>query len=300
LSDLVIGLPRGLDTEALVQQITSAVDPTSWDSGPEAARRIQPMGKKLYVNQTDVNQREIERLLYHLRLERKSAAFWKKAGEFVVSIILGVLVLHGLFRVYRARFRPRIAFTSIAILSLCACIGVGVLWVRSYRIGDLWHLRTEKNWYFLTGAHGALNFGGWPRAEHDSKTLKAPVNYQVVIPGQNRRGKEASWQAARVKGKIAFVRYWAGNWGSRTRQSTWQVSVPYALIASLFGIPAILWVTALVRGRSHKQDGFCTACGYDLRATPARCPECGKVVKQAVETDAGGAGVQEVAVASDR
>jgi hypothetical protein len=46
---------------------------------------------------------------------------------------------------------------------------------------------------------------------------------------------------------------------------------PVIVFAIAPGIVAARWF--LRRRRFSK--GCCTACGYDLRATPARCPECG-------------------------
>jgi hypothetical protein len=39
-----------------------------------------------------------------------------------------------------------------------------------------------------------------------------------------------------------------------------------------------LWVILVIRKRRADRDGGrCLNCGYDLRATPERCPECGSV-----------------------
>lgn len=54
-------------------------------------------------------------------------------------------------------------------------------------------------------------------------------------------------------------------------------------LAILFAAPAVLWgLLALNRIgeavlRHEPPAGCCQQCGYDLRATPERCPECGAI-----------------------
>lgn len=46
----------------------------------------------------------------------------------------------------------------------------------------------------------------------------------------------------------------------------------WAVILTTAVLPALWSFHRLTRRRPH---GLCPACGYDLRATPGRCPECG-------------------------
>src|SRR5437762_13900736 len=61
------------------------------------------------------------------------------------------------------------------------------------------------------------------------------------------------------------------------------IGLPFYLIPTL----VIIWIVRSIRVRNRRgriARGLCPSCGYDVRATPNRCPECGGVLNERVRS----------------
>lgn len=65
----------------------------------------------------------------------------------------------------------------------------------------------------------------------------------------------------------------------------WTLNIPCSLLVSLFAILPSLWllpsVSRATRQAVRRRHGRCTTCGYDLRGSAGRCPECGTTPRPA-------------------
>jgi hypothetical protein len=72
-----------------------------------------------------------------------------------------------------------------------------------------------------------------------------------------------------------YVDYQSGRVPPGSRAEVWRFQFrPWLPILPLAVLPA-LWLRRFIIARRKRREGLCLICGYDLRATPGRCPECG-------------------------
>ena len=188
----------------------------------------------------------------------------------------------------------RKAFTLLSGLSVLACAAVAALWVRSYWVDDWFHFyRADPaaRWWSartISSNNGVL-YLSWNRvgfaedgrveeyiAEH---RLDPGFHHEAQLPTDPGRPRDSAW------GWLGL----AARRGSRVqeagpRQVAYRFAnawVPHGWVVLATAVPPAWWWVARGRAerrRSRAGRGLCAACGYDLRASAGRCPECGAAV----------------------
>lgn len=131
----------------------------------------------------------------------------------------------------------RIIFNGLTVLSLLLCVTTAAIWVRSFQ--SPWARSIDGGFTGHRGPNGGIE-----------------------------DGTETGWHLSSDSGLLRIVPYY----------SFYYWDTPYwKLVAVWLLLPIrrlIRW-PLLSRRQRRISGGLCPVCGYDLRATPDRCPECG-------------------------
>jgi hypothetical protein len=170
----------------------------------------------------------------------------------------------------------RFVFHLAVAVSLVLSMAMAVLWVRSYFVEDV--VRCEEPgegspWviHVVWASRGRVSFGNDVVGVHSwdvnagEPTTKRYWKYERMAPEPMRPYEES------FLGKMGLFYEQGDAHGERWVAPIWIFMV-------VTSVPLVVWLRALVRRRWASSAGICVICGYDLRATPERCPECGKAV----------------------
>jgi hypothetical protein len=165
----------------------------------------------------------------------------------------------------------RNCYRIAAVASLVLMLAMNALWVRSYRVSHF------LGWSGNPHSYGILSISGVLRAERFNYFDKPGWDYvHYKTPPKGVWGEVAARDRSGGFFKqfgFASSRVDYHSDGKQVRQA---IYLPHWSLVLLFALlPALRWLPQLFRRRHGP--GLCAVCGYDLRATPDRCPECGTI-----------------------
>jgi hypothetical protein len=177
----------------------------------------------------------------------------------------------------------RLIFRLSAGLSSVICLGTVALWVvghfeevsvsaqfarSAFADFDRYHVSARPNQILY--AHRSLSHAYFLRpAIRQMPSFNWFHSPAITFVGSDTGSEPGSWNFLGFGGESFRLVDDLGGYG---RGMEWDYFIPYWAIVL---VSAVLPVYAIARRRPRKRAGFCSQCGYDLRASAERCPECG-------------------------
>ena len=189
-------------------------------------------------------------------------------------------------------------YTLASALSLVLCITAGVLWARSHWAEDEVFLRRYTGPLSASNSTAApmyhyQSFGVcWTRdmlaffritevpstfdpSESLSDRQRNPRGVRVTVVHKPANNRLAGVLSDPERTYLRFVHVLSVRNPVIGRRVF--VGVPFWGAVALLSVLPITWLALRIYAQNIRaRAGFCRSCGYDLRGTPDRCPECGQ------------------------
>jgi hypothetical protein len=199
-------------------------------------------------------------------------------------------------RVAAIHFRlvRRLLFNLAAAASLLLMLAVAAMWVRSFAVSDHW-----INQYRCENTAHTNSFA----SRSGSITLAMTSDERVSSAvGAFDNLSTDRLHCEHFTGLAELPDHWYECFntffydridardGQQNRLRLIQVTFPHWLLILLTAIIPAVRLAVAMRARRRRSTGRCKTCGYDLRATPERCPECGTAATESQRAQQQGAG----------
>jgi hypothetical protein len=169
-------------------------------------------------------------------------------------------------------------------VSLVLFVGVCVMWVRSYALTEMVKWQRDDGQRWINSTRGHLVVGYW--LSDQSGQPATQYGFQYVRDQARPVAREAFWLIigcfnpgeTNIRWEKLGFAWYEKRRADRSSMSARAIAPFWSLAAATAAFPVGLTTTRLRsrrRARHRKTAGLCPCCGYDLRATPDRCPECG-------------------------
>jgi hypothetical protein len=174
----------------------------------------------------------------------------------------------------------RWAFNLAATVSAALFVVVCALCVRSQAIDDQLHfaleLGNDYDYLSVESMTGEMGFY-YSRPIQRSGSVSVHVEHRSYPTYFGSNPKNAlTWElpAGSTPSYHAGFFFWSGSYSVNAITVLFW---PYWCVAAVALFLPAAWTVHLSRRYRRKRRNLCAACGYDLRATPTRCPECGAI-----------------------